>query len=51
MDKTIFTAVAQVAHKTLHKDKNEKNKNIICQIYNDLSDFEFKYSEKCIIFT
>ena len=47
IDKKIFEAVDRVVHKTLHKDKNEKNKNIICQIYNDLSDFEFKYSEKC----
>ena len=48
MDKTIFTAVAQVAHKTLHKDKNEKNKNIICQIYNDLYDYQFKENGKNI---
>ena len=47
IDKKIFEAVDRVVHKTLHKDKNEKNKNIICQIYNDLSDFKFKYSEKC----
>ena len=48
IDKKIFDAVGRVAHKTLHKDKNEKNKNIICQIYNDLSDFVFKESEKSI---
>ena len=48
IDKKIFEAVDRVVHKTLHKDKNEKNKNIICQIYNDLSDFEFKYSENVV---
>ena len=48
IDKKIFNAVERVAHKTLHKDKNEKNKNIVCQIYNDLSDYEFKESEKNI---
>jgi hypothetical protein len=46
IDKKIFNAVERVAHKTLHKDKNEKNKNIVCQIYNDLSDFEFKEKDK-----
>ena len=48
VDKRIFQAVDRVAHKTLHKDKNEKNNNIICQIYNDLNDFEFRASEKSI---
>ena len=48
IDKKIFNAVERVTHKTLHKDKNEKNKNIVCQIFNDLSDFEFKESEKNI---
>ena len=48
IDKKIFDAVARVAHKTLHKDKNEKSKNIICQMYNDLSDYEFKESGKSI---
>ena len=47
VDEKIFTAVDRVAHKTLHKEKNEKNIKI-CQIYNDLSDFEFKYSDKNI---
>ena len=47
IDKKIFTAVDRVAHKTLHKEKNEKN-NKICQIYNDLNDFEFKDSDKNI---
>ena len=45
IDEKIFTAVDRVAHKTLHKEKNEKNIKI-CQIYNDLNDFEFKESEK-----
>ena len=48
IDKKIFDAVGRVAHKTLHKDKNEKSKNIICQIYKDLNDYEFKESEKSI---
>ena len=48
IDKKIFTAVDRVAHKTLHKDKNEKNNNKICQIYNDLNDYVFKESEKNI---
>ena len=47
IDEKIFKAVGRVAHKTLHKEKNEKN-NKICQIYNDLSDFEFKESDKSI---
>lgn len=47
VDEKIFTAVDRVAHKTLHKEKNEKNIKI-CQVYNDLSDFEFKYSDKNI---
>ena len=48
IDKKIFIAVDRVAHKTLHKDKNEKNNNKICQIYKDLKDYEFKESEKSI---
>jgi len=47
IDKKIFTAVDRVAHKTLHKEKDEKN-NKICQIYKDLNDFEFKESDKSI---
>ena len=47
IDKKIFKAVGRVAHKTLHKEKNEKN-NKICQIYNDLCDFEFKENDKSI---
>ena len=47
IDKKIFTAVDRVAHKTLHKEKDEKN-NKICQIYKDLNDFEFKEGDKSI---
>ena len=45
--KKIFEAVGRITHKTLHKEKNEKN-NKICQIYDDLSDFEFKENDKGI---
>ena len=40
--------MGRVAQKTLNKDKNEKSKNIIYQICNDLNHFEFEESEKSI---
>ena len=42
--KKIFEEVDRITHKTLHKEKYENNNNI-CQIYNDLNNFEFKEND------